>query len=130
MSTCRPGRCARRLLITLSVVLAAGPLAAEPAADKLHEDNIQVFAMVAAIAQSASDRCADIKINVPVLQAIKGGIGYDPDRDGIALRAAVQSNLASIATAITAAPSLQAWCDIAYGQFGPGGTVTPGLMLR
>ena len=118
------------LLLTFGLVLAADPLAAALASDKLHDDNIQAFALVAAMAQSASDRCADIKINIPMIQAIKGGSGYDPDRDGVALGAAVESSLASIAKAVAAAPNLQVWCDTVYGQFGPHGTVTPGLMLR
>ena len=118
------------LLLTFGLVLAADPLAAAPASDKLHDDNLQAFALVAAVAQAASDRCADIKINIPMIQAIKGGIGYDLDRDAVALRATVESNLASIAKAVVAAPNLQVWCDTVYEQFGPSGTVTPGLMLR
>ena len=35
-----------------------------------------------------------------------------------------------LADRIAAAPSLQAWCDAAYGAYGPDGSVLPKLMLR
>ena len=129
MSVLRRSR-SLRLLLALGFVLAADGLAAAPASEKLHDDNIQAFALVAAVAHAASDRCADIKVNVPMLEGIKTGIGYSPDRDAVAMRAAMQSNLASIADRISALPRPQIWCDSVYAQFGPDGTITQGLMLR
>ena len=55
---------------------------------------------------------------------------FEARRNGVVLRAAVESNLASIATAVAAAFSLHAWCNTIHEQFGPNGTVTPELMLR
>ena len=118
------------MLLFAWLLLTTSALAAAPASDKLHDDNIQAFAVVAAVAQSASDRCKDIKINVPMLEAIKTDIGYDPDRDAVAMSAALQGNLASIADRIFALPRPQIWCDSVYAQFGPDGTITRGLMVR
>ena len=79
------------------------------------------------VAQAASYRWDDIKVNIPMPKAIRDVRTFI---DGDALVAEGRQILAAIAEAVSAAPSVQAWCDNTYALYGPNGTMIRCLQLR
>lgn len=117
------------LAAALASPAPATPLPSSPAGPE-HAGEIRAFAIVMAVSQVASDRCADIRINTGLLKAIRDHIGYEEARDRDELIANGREILAELGRAVARAPSLQGWCDGVYAMYGPTGTMVRGLMLR
>lgn len=114
------------------VALIAMGIAPSVSADPLvrsHQDEIQAYASILAMALTASDRCADILVNQPMLEKAPAFFNITPD-DKASSDAAITLERKRLAAAIDAAPSLKAWCDEAYRAYGPSGDVVQDLLAR
>ncbi len=77
-----------------------------------------------ALAQVASDNCADILVNLPLLAEFQRRAHVVPADDAAVSRSG-RTAIATYAATIADVPSQQAWCDAVFKRYGPAGTIIP-----
>ena len=117
----------RDLAVLLIFILHGAPDDAMPSTT--HEIEIKEFASTMAVAQVASDRCADILVNLPMLADYQRRL-HVASGDSPVLSAEGRMAMSVFSKAIDEAPSSQAWCDAIYRLYGPNGQMIRGLMSR
>lgn len=110
----------------LAIVTAA---AGEPPDTRAHPDEIRAFIYAVTIASMASDVCPDILINVPMIDGMRGYF-HIVEADRAKIAAEGQRVGQELFDKMAHAENRQVWCDAAYRNYGPDGTVLPKLMKR
>ena len=116
---------ATAMLATLIVAAPAAPSDTAPT----HDDEIGVFANLMALAQVASDHCADILVNLPLLAEFQRRAHVVPADDAAVSRFG-RAAIANYTATVAELPSQQAWCDTVYERYGPAGTIIPYVLRR
>ena len=112
----------------LATFIAAAPGAPTDAAPT-HATEIEIFADIMALVQVASDRCADILVNLPLLAEFQRRAHVVPADDAAVSRFG-RSAIDRITATVAELPSQQAWCDAVYKRYGPDGTIIPYVLRR
>ena len=113
----------------LATLLVAAPANGPSDTAPRHEDEIEIFANLMALAQVASDHCADILINLPLLAEFQRR-AHVVAADDAAVSRFGRAAIASYTATFAELPSQQAWCDAVYKRYGPAGTIIPYVLRR
>lgn len=114
------------VLVLIAATAGDEPQSAPPLS---HADEIKIFASTLTIAKTASDMCADIKVDMAYLGALRTRM-HMTDDDSATFALESKTYVAALSRGLSEAPSRQAWCDAVYRLYGPEGTMIRGLMLR
>ncbi len=110
-------------------VLLVAPSVPVRAATPSHDDEITTYATALAVAQVASQRCADILAYADGLTALHEYLHLVP-ADDMSLQIETRGMIRRFEDQAKQATSVAAWCEGAYRAFGPEGTAMRGLLAR